>query len=128
MAIVKITKSIKEIEGNVFETLAKPFGDGSHVVLPKKYRGKYVHIITPIKPRYSWILSETEKDEVLLVCEKVLKRDSKKLRKYKMDKIQEIRNTKFEADVLIQVMEMLKESPKHAHLIKKIESKYDISV
>jgi len=123
---IKITEKEKEIQGTIKEGILKPFGSSSHFITNKKHRGKYVNIIIPEKAKYGWLLSEFERDEIIKTCIKIAKQENGKLKKYKIQAIENLRNVKFNLDDLIKTLEILEKSEKHKQIIAKIKEAYDL--
>lgn len=125
---IKITKSEREIEGNIQEAVVKPFGTSGHISLGKKHLGKVINIIIPSKPKYCWVLQNNELTELIDVCTKILSKDKEsRLKPLLLQSVNNIKNTKFDLNDLIKSVEILKGSPEHQHLIKKIEEIYNLS-
>lgn len=123
---IKITSADREIEGIVTEVEVKPFGSSAHIVMPKRHFGKIVNVIIPNNPQYVWILSDTELNEVMKVCYMIAVKENGKLEQVKLEAINNLKKTKFNIDDLLKVLEMLKKSPNHQHLVKKIQNYYHL--
>ena len=119
MKKIKVRQNEEVIEGSILDRNVKPFGSSSHVVLSKGEIGKYVQVVIPKNPMYSWLLSENERREVVAVCNKILK--SKKSKG-----VENIKNTKFSLEDVEEVIKILNGSKKHLHIVDKLRKTYKI--
>ena len=124
---VRITNNVKEVDGTLYYNLAKPFGGSSHIVLPKKYIGQNIGIIIPNDITYSWLLSESERRETIIVCEKVVKKEkSKKAHYFYNNILNNLKLVKFTKLDLMKAVELLKQTNTHTHLADKIVDTYGL--
>ena len=126
MTKIKVISKEEEIEGTVEQKNVTPFGTSAHIVVPKKHTGKVVKIVIPNEPQYSWILTDGEKKEMIKVCTRIAKHKNGKLVKYKLEAIENIKTIRFDLDDLLKVIEMLKKSKNHKHLVIKLKTLYNL--
>lgn len=123
---VKIVKQEKEIEGDIEEKAVTQFGTSAHIPVSKKHLGKYVDIVIPSEPKYHWVLSRSERLEVIKVCTKIVKQENGKLMKHKLQAIENIKAMKFSLNDLMKVAQILGKSDKHKHIVDKIKDLYNL--
>ena len=125
---LKIIKSEREMEGSIQEAIVKPFGTSAHISLGKKHLGKVINVIIPTHPKYIWLLSDAELNEIIEVCHKIIKKEkSSRIQQLKLDAIEHLKNARFGLNDLIKTLEILKESKEHQYLVGKIQEIYNLS-
>lgn len=125
MSKIKITKEIKEYEGNVEEKVATPFGTSAHINVGKKHTGKIMPLISPSNPEYKWVLSKDDLKKVVKECKRILDKEVGKLKHYKEQAVKNIQN-KFLLSDLAKVVEILNKDKKNSSLVKKIKKTYTL--
>ena len=119
---IKIISKEKEYEGSVEEKVATPFGNSAHINVGRKHSGKYLSVIIPSKPEYSWVLSEADLSLVVKECREILKNDNGELKHYKQEALKNVQSKRFSLNDLEWVLKILKNKP----LIKKIKFVYSL--
>ena len=123
---IKIIGEVKEIEGQIEEKGVTPFGTSGHLPVGKKHIGKLVSIIIPTAPKYIWLLTKGELEEITLICKKILSKKEGKLTPYYLEALENIHAIKFNIEDLSKVVTILKESKNHKHLVDKIKRLYNL--
>jgi len=122
---IKITKEIKEYEGEVIEKVVTPFGNSAHINVGKKNTGKIMPLINLTNPEYKWVLSSTDLKKVVQECKRLLKKDTSKLKHYKEGAVKNIQD-RFMLEDLRKVIDILNEDSANNSLIKSIKSTYEL--
>jgi putative transposon-encoded protein len=125
MPKIKVTKEIKEYEGNVEEKVATPFGTSAHINVGKKHTGKIMPLITPTNPEYNWVLPSTDLTKVERECNKILSKETGRLVHLKKQAVKKLADRFFIED-LAKVIKILSKDKKNASLIKKIKQTYSL--
>ena len=121
---VKVTKEIKELEGNLVEKVATPFGTSAHINVGKKHTGKVMSYVVPEIPEYEWVLSENDLKKTQSICKKLLKDKEGKLVQVERNLIAEL-SGRFNVESLYAIERWLKETSKGKVLLRKIKKTYD---
>jgi len=122
---VKITKELKEIEGEVVEKAVTPFGTSAHIPFAKQHTGKIVDVVVPKEPRYVWVLSRKDLNEVIKSCEKVLKsKPESKTTFLEKESIENIKDKTFSYSDLAKVLSILNKDKKNNKFVRKISDCY----
>lgn len=123
MPKVKITKEIKELEGDVVEKVVTPFGTSAHIGFSKKHTGKYVDIVIPKEPSYSWILSKEELKTFTDGAKEII--EDGKLRVHELDRVNRLKKLRFSLADLDYLCILLEEKNKCSVITKKIRKAVD---
>ncbi|KKL90758.1 hypothetical protein LCGC14_1901470 [marine sediment metagenome] len=123
---IKITKDQKEIEGEIEDGKVTLFGNSAHIPFSKKHLAKKVLIIVPSKPKYIWLLKESEKRELISVASKIIEQENGKLEHHREELINDLSNDNFDLDSLIKIVSLLESKGKEKELVKKIKGIYNI--
>jgi len=127
MAKIKITKEIKELNGEVIERSVSPFGTSAHIPFPKKHTGKIVDVVVPSNAQYTWVLSKEELNDIIYKCEKILskKKESRILFLLK-ETVKNIKDKTFSLNDIIKVISILKEDKKNNKITEKLKYLYNL--
>lgn len=125
MTKIKITKDIKEYEGNVEDRVATPFGNSAHINVGKKHTGKILSVIAPTNPKYKWVLPKSDLNRVVKKCGKILEKDNGKLKHYKKELVKNLQDS-FSIGDLYKVIDILKKDKKNISLVKTIKTTYGL--
>lgn len=122
---IKVTKEIKELEGNLEEKVATPFGNSAHINVGKKHTGKVLSIIEPANPDYKWVLPPRVLVTVLSECKQILSQDTGRLVFLKMKAVNSLGGT-FKIEDLSKVLDILKKKKSNHKLIMLIKKTYNL--
>jgi putative transposon-encoded protein len=127
MTKIRVSKGVKEVEGELRELVVKPFGTSSHITLSKRDIGKNVSVIIPDDAILSWVGSEEEKTALISFCEKKVKESSGKLGRYKKEALDNFKKSRFKLDDLAKVVAILKDFSYDEDTIRAIEIDYNLN-
>ena len=121
---IKITKQEKEIEGTIEEGAVKPFGTSAHIPFKKEHTGKEVSIIVPTKPKYVWLLKESERKTIINETRKIIIEEDGKLEYHRLKLLEDLEKDSFNLDSLQKILVLLESKGKEKELTKKIRKLY----
>ena len=124
MVKITISKDQIDITGEVKQGVVKPFGTSGHLNVEKKHLGKIVSVVIPDKPRYTWILTNVKKKEVITSCKKIAKELNGKIEFHRLGAIDNFNHQNFTEHDLLQVIGILELSEKDKKLVDEIKSTY----
>ena len=124
MGKIKITSKEKEIEGDVFGGLVKPFGTSAHIPFSRKYVGSHIDVIVPSERVYCWIFSERERSDLIREAYKILNEYSGKLHPLLVSAVEKIEANRFSIGELFAICDLLDDKRKLVKLVKKIRKNY----
>ena len=126
MTKIKITKEIKELDGEVIEKPVTPFGTSAHIPFGKKHTGKVVNVVVPTGAEYVWVLSAEDLKTVQNACNKVLREKYKESRVtfHLKNNVLNLGSPKFSFDDLIKTYSILKKDKRYHKITKKLKYLY----
>ncbi len=119
---IKITEKETEIEGKLEPGRVTPFGSSAHIIASKKHTGKIVKVVVPDNPKYTWLLSVTERKSLLDSARKNIEKENGRLEHLRMGVLKELEGEEFELDSLIKVLDFVDNKV----LVKKVKSLYNL--
>ena len=122
MTKIKITEKEIELEGTLEDGKVTPFGTSAHIPFKKKHTGKVVSVVVPVKPKYIWLISKTERDTLLKIAKKNIQVENGKLEHYRLQLIDDLEHEKFNIDSLIKILDFIP----NKKLVSKIKSLYNL--
>lgn len=120
---IKITKEIKEIDGEITERPVKPIGNSAHIPFLKEHIGKIVNVVVPDEPSYVWVLPEELRKKLSNFAKKKIEAEYKKDRHIFLGYVEEFLENEFSLDALIKVLYVLEDETslkKEVSLVKNI--------
>jgi len=124
---VKITKEIKELEGEVIERPVTPFGTSAHIPFLKKHTGKQVNVIIPEESKYVWVLPSGDLNNLIKLAKAELNKEGEgKLSFYYKQTIENLKDKTFALKDLVITLKIVEKNPKNKKLVKKIERVYNL--
>lgn len=122
---IKIIKDEKELEGEIQEGNVTLFGNSAHIPFSKKHLAKKISVIIPSKPKYIWLLKQSEKRKIINASVKIIKKENGKLEHYRQELIRDFSNDCFNLDSLIKIVYLLESKQIEKKIIKKIKKLYN---
>lgn len=122
MAKIKIIEKEVEIEGRIEKGKVTPFGTSAHIPFKKQHIGKIVGIVVPTKGKYTWLLSNKEREELLDSARRNIEKENGKLRHPRLQLLDDLGNEEFNLDSLTKILIFID----NVKIVKKIESLYNI--
>ena len=123
---IKVTKEVKELQGSIIEKVATPFGNSAHINVGKKHTGKFLSIIEPENPEYAWVLSKEDLKKTIALCNKVLDTEDNKLTQVKRNRVNDLKDRRFEVGSLYTVIGLLEKVKGENPLLKLIKKTYNL--
>ena len=121
---IKIIKQEKEIEGTLEEGSVKPIGTSAHIPFSKKHLGKIVPVIIPNKPKYFWLLKESEKKKIISEARKIIIEEDGKLEHFRLGLLEDLEEDKFNLISLLKIISILESKNKEKDITTKIRKLY----
>ncbi len=121
---IRITKQEKEIEGSLEEGFVKPIGTSAHIPFSKKHLGKIVPVIVPKKPKYFWLIKESEKKKIISEARKIIIEEDGKLEHFRLGLLEDLEGNNFDLISLLKIVSILENKEKEKEITKKIRKLY----
>lgn len=122
---IKISNKVQELEGNVIEKVATPFGNSAHLNIGKLHTGEVMKVISENVPEYEWILSKTALAEVQKECGKILAKEEGRLKHLKVQAVNNL-SKRFDLSELTKVTDILAKDKRNKSMIKTIKKTYNL--
>lgn len=123
---IKVTNEIKEVEGEIVSKPVMPFGTSAHINVSRKHIGKIVDVVISSSPKYTWVLSDVELDELIDIANKSLDKREGRLSFAIRNALKSLSSRTFDIDELLLIIGLIQEdkSAKNNPLILKIDRFY----
>ncbi len=123
MSKIKITEKEIKLDGKVEPGRVTPFGTASaHIPFKKEHTGKIVSVVVPTNTKYTWLISQTDRNLLLSIARKNIQDADGKLEHYRLQLINDLEKEEFNLDSLIKILNFVP----NIRIVSKIKSLYNI--